>query len=118
MARFVLTPCRVREDRMVPDGEAVVLGWSEVAALLAPSRSQSALMTLRRMKPLSYVGLVKNPTTAAVTNFLVQNDDKSNSLKMLLKFNPAIVTQLVSLYRVDEVSLDAKVEEISTGEPI
>lgn len=118
MARFVLMPCRIREDRMVPDAEEPkVLDWAQVSLLLAPSRSPSALMTLRRMRVNSYVGLLKQPS-GAITNFLFQNDDKSNDLSWLLKRNPALASQLQALYRVDEATFDSRVEELSTGTPI
>ena len=118
MARFVLMPCRIREDKMVPDAEEpVVLDWPEVTKLLAPSRSHNALMTLRRMRVLAYVGLMKQPN-GTVTNFLFQNDDKSNSIAWLQKKQPGVEKQIQALYRVDEALFDSRVEELQTGTPI
>lgn len=116
MARFILTPCRIREDRVVPDDEPVELDWPKLASLLAPSRSHQALMTLRRLKVDQYVGLVKQPDGSS-TNFLFQSPDHTNDIGWLLKKNPAFPKQLDVIYRVELAQLDAKIEEFSSGEP-
>ena len=135
MARFVLTPCRLREDRLVPDGEPIELDWPKVAALLAPSRSYEALMTLRRMSTNAYVGLKMKPLPIGVyipperkaavnaerakqpVNFLFLTPDRSNEIGWLLKKSPSFLDDLLKVYRVDVALYDAKVEEHSSGEP-
>ena len=116
MARFILTPCHIREDRVVPSDEAVELDWPKLAALLAPSRSHQALMTLRRLKVDTYVGLVKQPD-GGTTNFMFQSPDHTNDIAWLLKKDPTFPTKLDVIYRVELAQLDAKIEEFSSGEP-
>ena len=116
MARFILTPCHLREDRVVPSGDAVELDWPKLAALLAPSRTMNALMTLRRMKVDQYVGLVKVPT-GGTTNFLFQSPDRTNDIAWLLKKDPTFPATLDVIYRCELAQLDAKMEEFSSGEP-
>lgn len=135
MARFVLTPCRIRADHVVPDGEPLELDWPQVAALLAPSRSYEALMTLRRMSTNAYVGLKMRPLPTGVyvplerkeavnaerkklpVNFLFQSPNRGNEIGWLLKRSPSFVEDVISVYRVDIALFDAKVEELSSGEP-
>lgn len=131
MARFVLVPCRLREDRIIADGDPLDLDWPKMTALLAPSKSHEALMTLRRLKTNTYVGLLKEPQrpgmgktaaqaalAAPPTNFVFQNrDPNSNHIGWLLKKKPAFPETLKALYRVDVAAFDAKFEE-SSGEPI
>ena len=116
MARFILTPCHLREDRVVPSGDPVELDWPKLAALLAPSRTQNALMTLRRMKVDQYVGLVKQ-ANGGTTNFLFQSPDRTNDIAWLLKKDPAFPTRLDVIYRCELAQLDAKIEEFSSGVP-
>ena len=118
MARFVLTPCKLRADKAVPltTQEPLLLDWAGLTKLLAPSRSLNALATLRRLRVNSYVGLALQEN-GAVTNFLFMNDDRSSNMESLLKRKPSLSTQLQALYRVDEAVLDARVEELSSGIP-
>jgi hypothetical protein len=134
MARFVLTPCRIRADHVVPAGEPQELDWPGVAALLAPSRSYEALMTLRRMSTNAYVGLRMRPLPPGVyipaerkeavnaerkklpVNFLFQSPDRGNEIGWLIKRSPTFVDDVLSVYRVDVALFDAKVEELSSGE--
>lgn len=124
MARFVLTPCHIREDRVVPDGEAVELDWPKVAAMLAPSQSPQALTTLTRMRTNSYVGLVRQakahpaaPVSPLPTNFLFMNSDRGNEIGWLLKKQPDFAERVEKIYRVDVALFDSKIEEHSSGEP-
>lgn len=130
MARFVLTPCHIREDRVVPSGDAVELDWPKVAALLAPSQSPQALTTLTRMRTNSYVGLLrptKVPQQTKVlpsralepvpTNFIFLNDNRGNEIGWLLKRQPDFPDRVEQIYRVDVALFDTKIEEHSSGEP-
>jgi hypothetical protein len=118
MARFVLTPCKLRAEKAVPlEGQApLCLNWVELTNLLAPSRTRNALATLRRLRVHSYVGL-ETQAEGAPTNFLFMNDNRSNNMESLLKRKPSLSTQLQALYRVDAAELDSRVEEISSGIP-
>jgi hypothetical protein len=117
MARFVLTPCHIREDRVVPSEDPVTLDWPEVAKLLAPSRSYPALMTLRRLRVNAFVGVFKSQAKKPPTNFLFQNTDRSNGIGWLLKTNPEFSEKVERIYRVEEAQFDAKFEEFSAGKP-
>ncbi len=117
MARFVLTPCKLREDRMVPSGAPVLtLDWAQLAAKLAPSKANIALMTLRRLRPTAFVGLLKAvPPKTGVSNFVLMNADRENKIGWLLKKQPDFPDRLVDLYLVEEALFDARMEEISSG---
>lgn len=117
MARFVLTPCHIREDRLVPEEQPLTLNWPELTKLLAPSRSHAALMTLRRLRVNAFVGVLKPQPKRLATNFLFQNMDRSNEIGWLLKKNPEFPERVERIYRVEEALYDAKFEEYSTGEP-
>jgi hypothetical protein len=107
----------------------------KVAALLAPSRTYEALMTLRRMSTNAYVGLKMKPLPLGTfvpperreavnaerakqpVNFLFLSPDRGNAIGWLLKRSPSFAEDLLSVYRVDVALYDAKVEEHSSGEP-
>lgn len=117
MARFILTPCRIREDRIVPSGDAVEMDWPQLVAAFAPSRTLLALNTLTRLRASSYVGLLKGQGNALPTNFFIQNDNKTNVFGWLFAKRPDIPERVECVYRVDEALFDAKIEESSSGAP-
>lgn len=115
MARFVLTPCHVRADRVVPsDAETVEVDWPDLVALLAPSKTLSALNTLMRLRPSAYVGVLRSPKA---TNFLFVNTDKGNEIGWLLKRQPDFPDRLDKIFRVEVALFDSRIEEYSSGEP-
>jgi hypothetical protein len=131
LPRFVLRPCHIRAEKVVPDGDPIELDWPKLVALLAPSQTYDAQMTLRRMKTNAYVGLLKRPLpkgsppakvreheSAPPTNFLFYNvDATSNDITWLLKRIPDLPDILKALYVVDVALFDTKIEEHSSGEP-
>lgn len=117
MARFVLTPCHIREDQVVPTSgmAAVELDWPKVVELLAPSNSLNAKMTLRRLRVNAFVGTLKAPPGKPATNFLFQNLDRANRIGWLLKRNPNFPNMVEQIYRVEVALFDSKVEERSSA---
>lgn len=118
MARFILTPCHLREDRVVPSkAEALELDWAGLVRALAPSRTMQAQTTLTRLRVSSFVGLMHSPVGGAPTNFALANTDASGSIGWLLKRHPDFPQRLHSIYRVEEATFDARIEEVDTGSP-
>jgi hypothetical protein len=111
MASFVLQKCKLRDGWLVPvkNTEPLTLDWGELCALLAPSKSQRALLTLRHIQVSGYVGLVRQPTF--VSNFVVRNADLSGDIRQTIKRDPTFAQRLVDAYRVDSVVWDDKLVE-------
>jgi hypothetical protein len=115
VARFVLSPCKLRESRLVAQkGESpVTLNWPELCKLLAPSRDPQAFQVLQLLRAQAFVGLTKHPRGNGVTNFVLLNADRSGDLKQILKRDPTFGDRLESVYRVEEARWDASVKEAS-----
>lgn len=114
MARFVLHPCRFREDRFIPlrDASLLELDWVGLVDRLAPTRSPAALMNLKRLRVNSFVGLVRNPQTGEVGNFYLLNPDRSGSLTWLLHQDQSFPERLLESFKVVSANWDYKFEEL------
>lgn len=118
MARFVLQPCKLRDERLVPvKGEPpITLNWRELCERLAPSREQKALQVLQLVQVNSYVGTTKNPHgTGKPANFVLMNPDRSGNLAKIMSKDATFAHRLLSVYRVDDVEWDARVTELGAS---
>lgn len=114
MARFVLKPCKLREEWLVPvkDEQPLVLSWRELCKKLAPSGDVKALSALRLLQVNSYVGLTKTRGQGEqVGNFVLTNQDRSGHLKRVMDKDHSFASRLIEVYRVEEVAWDAKLVE-------
>lgn len=121
MARFVLQPCHLREGTFAPikGTTPVVLDWRGLLTALAPSGSYNAKMTLRALRPGTYVGTTKDRRDPKVLrNFVLANPDRSAQVDGVLKKDPEFEERLVDVYRVDEVVWDSVVQEFDTPGPL
>jgi hypothetical protein len=121
VARFVLQPCHLRDNRFAPTkgSEPVVLDWKSLREKLAPSGERAALMNLRGARIGCFVGLIKDPKNLdgrTPRNFMLMNLDRSARLDWLLKKDPSFETRLLEVYRVEDVRWDSVVEEFGTPE--
>jgi hypothetical protein len=117
LARFVLTPCKVRVDRFVPvkGAEPLVLDWGQLKALIAPGGFEE-IRKLKRLQVGAYCGLVTRAKTAGPTpaTWVLLNSDRSGKIDWILKNDPAFEHRVVQSYRVDEAKWDAGVSEYDT----
>jgi len=112
MAKFVLVPCRIRQDRLVPSDEPETLTWKELEARLAPSGTMEARMTLRGIRPGAYIGLMKDPMGGSPKTFFLMNQDRSGKISWLVRKQANISEMISEVYRVESVAWDAKYEEV------
>ena len=115
---FVLTPCKLRNDRIVPQKGAPVvsLDWKGLVLKLAASRQAGALANLRHMDKGSFVGLAREQRTGLVRNFILKNPDRSDRVDWLLERDPTFADRLVEVYRVENANWDTSVVETDTPE--
>lgn len=114
MARFVLQPCKLREEWLVPvkDVAPLVLSWRELCKKLAPSGDVKALSALRLLQTNSYVGLTRTRSSDPTPrNFVLTNPDRSGYLKRVMDKDASFSSRLIEVYRVEEVEWDAKLVE-------
>jgi len=107
MAKFLLQPCKLRVDRLVPQKgtEPIELTWRELAEKLAPSRDVQALRTLYRAQAGSFLGLVRDRNNPKkLVNFCFLAQDRRGSLAGILMRDASFAARLVEAYQV--VSLD------------
>lgn len=116
MSRFVLQPCKIRENRVVrTDEEEVVLTVKELVAKFAPTRLRTELAKLRTIRIGGYVGRSKSGRTGKDVLFFIWRDDRSNDLAFLLKADPNFPDRMKEIYRVAEVNWGTSIEEIESG---
>lgn len=114
MARFILQPCKLRDEWLVPvkDEPPIVLSWKELCNKLAPSGDVKALSHLRLLQVNSFVGLTRTRNAnGQLGNFILTNVDRSGHLKRVMDKDPTFSSRLVEVYRVEELSWDAKMVE-------
>jgi len=118
MARFVLTPCKLRETWLVPQKNQppIILTWPELLARLAPSRDARAVGNLQFLQPQSFVGLLQNQSKTP-SNFVMTNADRSGSVERVLKRDPTFAGRLVEVFRVEEATYDSRMTEIPGTTP-
>lgn len=119
-----LQPCKLmvlrNEDSQVQaarfvsrDEEPLVLSWSGLCGLLAPSRERQALVNLRMLQQGAFVGLTKQ-ATGLLSNFIFLNQDRSNRVEWYLKRDPTFEQRLHVVYRVVGAQWESTVTEFST----
>lgn len=114
MARFVLQPCRLRAERLVPDrnAEPLELDWAALCEQFVPSHSREGLLNLRRLQPGCYVGLADNPQTGRVGNFIFLNADRTGDLRWVLKRDQSLTSRIRAVFRVEMAEWDHTFEEL------
>ena len=112
MEKFVLRPARIRGTKVVVDKVLPVkeVSWPELVELVGGSRSAGALLTLRRLRRGSYVGV--RARNGAHTNFLFEPVGTSkSSIAWILNQEPAFEAQVVQLWYVEQAVYESKVLE-------
>jgi hypothetical protein len=119
MAKAVLQPCKVREDRIVPkrgeDPVSYTLG--EIAQKFVPVRQgetdfsyKRRVRALIRMKPGSYIGLVRD-RRKGLTHFVLANrDSMSNNFRWFARTNPLFFRSIEEVYRVESMEWEGRLE--------
>lgn len=112
MARYVLKPCKLREECLVPSKEpAIEFDWTSLKSELAPSNNPVGIRNLRVLQVQAFVGLLAHPKTGVLTNFVLINQDRSGDLTRIMKQDPNFSARLRKVYRVETVQLDARLVE-------
>jgi hypothetical protein len=117
VARFVLQPCKLRENRLVPlkNTAPVEFTWKELVERLAPSRTDKALKSLYFLQPGSFVGLLKHPNPRKrekeVVNFVYVGQGRTGLLLGPMAQDPTFAERLIEVYRVEKAEKDMKMSE-------
>lgn len=112
-ARFVIQPCKLREDRLTPvkGSEPLTLSWKELAKKLAPSANAQALRTLYYVQTGAYVGLLKHPATGQPVNFCFVAQDRSGNVAEVLRRDPSFAHRLIEVFLVKEADRGVRLSE-------
>jgi len=118
MSRFVLQPCRLREDRLVPEkgSEPITMTWRELAGKLAPSNRFEALKTLQHVQNGAFVGLLDRGEGLPPSNFCFVAQDRSGNISEVIRRSPAFAKRLIEVYRVLEADRGTGMIEPGTTE--
>lgn len=115
MSNVTLTPCKLRETRIVPQNEAAVrLTWKEMIRKFGSANVQEKA-ALRTLQPNYFVGLIRKKN-GTVGQFLLCSADRSGEVEWLLKQVPDFPTRLIEVYRVEEVTFEGTVAEPGSAE--
>lgn len=113
MPRFVLQPCRVREDRIVPRGEPVE--WTLRELLDNITRDPADRRHLRSVvSPGVFVGVCKKSKPPSEAHFSLVSPDRTNNIEWLLRKDPSFADRVLSVYRVVEADWGTSFEEVDT----
>lgn len=107
MAKVVLIPCKLREDRFARQkgGESVELTPQELMTKFhMKAGSREVVETLRRMAPQGFLGLREGAT--GPSHFYFRNNDLSGDIGWLLKRSPDFAAQVLEVWMVDRVEWD------------
>jgi len=112
MAKFVLEKSRIIEDRIVPlrIPEKLELGWEELKGVLVPSSKSEEIKMLGFMGPSAFIGRMLD-NYGADKLFYIRNSDLSNNIDWIIRADPEFASRVKSIYLVESVSWDAKLEE-------
>jgi hypothetical protein len=114
MARFVLQPCKLREDRLVPikGAENEEVTWRELVVKLAPSADIKALRTLYYIQQGAFIGLLQHPKNPnKEVNFCFVAQDRSGSVAAILRRDPSFAKRLTKVYSVISADRGAQLAE-------
>jgi hypothetical protein len=114
VARFVLQPCKLRENRIVPvkGAECEEFTWGELVAKLAPTATVSALRTLYYVQNGAFLGLLKHPKDASKeVNFCFVAQDRTGAVTEILRRDPSFGRRLVTVYQVLEAERGSQLTE-------
>lgn len=110
--RFLLQPCKLRDNRVVPtDDPPVEYSWQSLCAKFAPARTREAMLPLRSLQLGAYVGLVRGPK-GAPANFVFVNADRSGKLSGALIKDSSFPERVIEVYRADKVDWGARTIEL------
>lgn len=117
MARFVLQPCKLREDKFVPlSGEppTVLSSWEELCKFFErnPKNPRDVgLRALQAMDTSGYLGVLKKPE-GGTRIFHLWNRGRGNKVAWLIKKIPEFPSLLERVYFVQSVVWDARTVEM------
>jgi hypothetical protein len=112
-ATFTLRPCRIRENRIVPqkDAQAVVYPWRELVQKFAPSGTFAACANLQRLRTDYYIGLLQKPGQKVLANFVFLDTEHSGKLRDVIRKDPTFADRVVEIYRVEQLFWSGGVQE-------
>lgn len=111
MAKLVLRPAHLRDDRFVVETaeEPVELDWVQAVERLAPSRTPQALNMLRIARRGWFIGTRKHGKT--IRNFVLDAAGKANSIADVIRRQPSFESDLVEVFYVERIEWDAQMQE-------
>ena len=111
MAKLLLRPAHLRDDRFVVDAskDLIELDWSQALARLAPSRTPQALNMLRIARRGWFIGT--RAQGEKITNFVLDAAGKANSIADVLRRQPRFEEDLVEVFYVESIEWDAQMDE-------
>ena len=114
MAKFVMLPCKVREDRIVPQKGAApveMTGLQVIERFLLDVRQPADLYAFRSLAPESFIGLATSALNGRPVRFYIRNTDLSGDISWVLKRSPTFADRLLEVWKIDQAEWDSKVLE-------
>jgi len=114
MAKIVMLPCRLREDRLVPEKGSEAVSFTELEVLSRfrlDGRKSADQNILRMLVPASYIGLVSSRKTGEPVRFYVRNNDLYGDISWVLKGDPSFPGRLLEVWLVESATWESRMIE-------
>jgi len=115
--KFVFKSCRVREDRVISEGDEAVFDIPSLLKKFAPERARRDLIQLRALRVGQYIGIVRGSQSGKPITFFLWNNDRTNRIAWVLKKDPTFPERLIEIYRVEHVDWGSRVVLEARGKP-
>lgn len=100
--RFVLQPCRIREEKIVATkDDPLVLEVTDLFKTLVPSGLREERSLIRGARIGTYLGRCKGSVTGKDVLLVIYNNDGTNVIEWVLKRDPTLPDRVTSLFRLD-----------------
>lgn len=116
VARFVLQPCKIRENRVVPSGEEnVVLGLAEFVKKFTITGERQERGKMRAARVGAFIGVCTGSRTKEPTLFVIWREDRFADIKFLLRKDPTFPDRCHAIFKVIEADWGSRIEEPFSG---
>lgn len=114
MAKIVMLPCKLREDRLVPEKDAEAVSFTELEVLSRfrlDGRKAQDQNILRMLVPAAYIGLVSSRKTGSPVRFYVRNHDLSGDISWVIASDASFPSRLLEVWLVESATWESRMIE-------
>ena len=116
VARFELQPCKIRENRVVPNGEDnVVLDLAEFVKKFTITGQPAERGKMRAARVGAFIGVCTGSRSGQPTLFVIWREDRFGDINFLLRKDQTFPDRCHAIFKVVEADWGSRVEEPFSG---